>query len=68
MESFLEEIDMLVKDKKNGILTGVCAGLGNYLSLDPLIVRLAFIVGVVFFGFGIIPYLLLWLLMPAGNN
>lgn len=38
-------------DKGNGKFLGVCAGLGRYLGIDPMIVRLIFAIGTVI-GFG----------------
>jgi phage shock protein PspC (stress-responsive transcriptional regulator) len=38
-------------DKGNGKVLGVCAGLGRYLGIDPLIVRVVFAVGALV-GFG----------------
>jgi phage shock protein C len=32
-------------DRANGKLMGVCAGLGNSLGIDPVIVRIAFVLG-----------------------
>jgi len=55
---------MIARDTKNGLLTGVCAGLAKWMGVDPLWVRLAFVVSVLLYGFGLIPYLILWLLMP----
>lgn len=34
----------LYKNKQKGIVGGVCAGVANYFDLDPIIVRIAFIV------------------------
>lgn len=46
-------------------LGGVLGGLGKYLNIDPLILRLLFIF-IIFIGIGspIIIYIILWLLMP----
>lgn len=52
------------RDMKNAILGGVCAGLGNYMGIDPIFIRLLFIFAVLMYGFGILPYLLLWLIVP----
>jgi len=50
-------------DKKIG---GVCGGLGNYFTLDPLLFRIAFVV-LAFTTFpSILTYIILWLIM--GNN
>ncbi len=55
---------MLVRDLKNARVAGVCAGLGNHFGTDPLFFRLAFVVGVLCYGIGCLPYLILWLLTP----
>lgn len=43
---------------------GVCGGLGDYFSIDPILFRLAFVMAVLFFGFGIGVYLIMWLVIP----
>lgn len=50
-------------DKADGKLAGVCSGLGNYFGIDPLIVRLIFVLGTLIgFGSFILVYLAIWLL------
>jgi len=56
---------VLERDTVNGLVGGVCAGLARGLGVDPLFVRLAFVVGVMCFGVGLLPYLVLWVLVPA---
>lgn len=48
-------------DKKLG---GVCGGLAEYFSLDPLIVRLVFVALILGWGCGLLLYILLWILAP----
>lgn len=48
----------------NKMIGGVCAGIADYLGLDPTIVRIAWILTVFFAGFGILLYLILWIVMP----
>ena len=43
---------------------GVCGGLAALTGLDSWIVRLLFTVAVLFGGFGLIPYVLLWIFVP----
>lgn len=52
-------------DKK---IAGVCGGLAEYFDIDPLIVRVAFLI--IFFcgGSGLMAYLVLWLLAPKESN
>ena len=46
------------------IIGGVCGGLGRYWNVDPVILRVAFGVSLLFGGFGLFLYLALWLLVP----
>ncbi len=55
----------LSRNQNDKILGGVCSGLGEYLHIDPVFVRLFFIVLTVIDGIGFWIYILLWLLMPA---
>jgi phage shock protein PspC (stress-responsive transcriptional regulator) len=53
----------LVRRDSNKIIAGVCGGLGEYFGIDPVLVRLAFVISVLMFGFGFLPYIILWILM-----
>jgi phage shock protein C len=46
-------------------LFDVCSGIGNYLDIDPTIIRILFAVAAVFFGTGILLYLILAVVMPS---
>ena len=51
------------RDRVDGKVFGVCAGLANYMNVDPMIVRLVFVAGTVFgFGSFILIYLAIALL------
>lgn len=54
----------LTRSRTERNIAGVCGGLGEYFSVDPVIVRLIFIVVTVMSGVGLPAYLLLWLVMP----
>ena len=55
-----------VLTKKPGNLTGVCAGLGEYFGIDPVLVRVGFIAGSFFsFGTAAIAYLALAAFLPS---
>ena len=51
-------------DKKIG---GVCGGLAEYFDIDPLLIRIGFLVLVFGFGTGVLAYLVIWLLAPKGQ-
>jgi phage shock protein C len=47
------------------IAAGVCSGIGRYLGVDPVLVRVIFAVAVIFTGgIALIAYPLMWFLMP----
>jgi phage shock protein PspC (stress-responsive transcriptional regulator) len=54
----------LLRIRQGRIVAGVCAGLGAYFGVDVNLVRLAFGVFTVFYGFGILLYLIAWLILP----
>lgn len=54
----------LLRIRQGRIVAGVCAGLGAYFGVDVNLVRLAFGVFTVFYGLGILLYLIAWLILP----
>ncbi|HNR01554.1 MAG TPA: PspC domain-containing protein [Anaerolineaceae bacterium] len=48
-------------DRKIG---GVCGGLGEYFGIDPTLVRLLFVLGVLFVGGALLAYLILLIVIP----
>ena len=55
----------LYRSKKERILGGVCAGLGEHLDVDPTVIRLIWaVVSVLSIGTGIIFYILAWIIIP----
>jgi phage shock protein PspC (stress-responsive transcriptional regulator) len=49
------------------VLGGVCGGLGAYLGVDPVVVRVAAVVLALFGGAGVLFYLAAWLLVPSDD-
>lgn len=58
----------LTRSSTDKIIAGVCGGLAEYLEIDPVLVRLAFIVLFFASGIGIPIYIILWIVMPQGEN
>lgn len=54
----------LRRSRSDRVVAGVASGVGRHLGIDPLVVRLAFVALAFAVGFGIVVYLLLWLLAP----
>jgi phage shock protein C len=49
---------------RDRIVGGVCSGLGEGLHIDPIWVRLAFVVLAFAQGIGVVLYVVLWVIMP----
>jgi signal transduction histidine kinase/phage shock protein PspC (stress-responsive transcriptional regulator) len=58
---------VLRRDRENGWLGGVCAGIARRYGVDLWLVRFAFVVATVAGGIGLVLYPLAWLLIPAGD-
>jgi phage shock protein PspC (stress-responsive transcriptional regulator) len=56
----------LYRSKKNRILAGVIGGLGEYFNIDPVLLRLIWVLVVVFTGFfpGTIAYIIALVIVP----
>ena len=58
----------LYKSDVDRKLCGVCGGIAEYLGIDSTIVRLIWVVLVVFFGTGILAYIIAALVIPDYTN
>lgn len=54
----------LYRDKENGMIGGVMAGLGHYLGVDSLWLRILMVILFFGFGTGLFVYIVLWILVP----
>ena len=63
------ETKQLTRSKSNRMIAGVCAGLGEYLGIDPTVVRLLFVLA--FFslhGGLLLAYLIMAIVVPEQNQ
>ena len=44
-------------------IAGICSGIGDYFEIDPVIIRLLFLLGL-FMGGGLIVYIIGWIIIP----
>ena len=59
------EYKQLTRSNTNRMIAGVCAGLGEYLNIDPTVIRLLFVLGFFLTGPGIlIAYLIMAVIVP----
>jgi len=58
----------LYRDADSRVLGGVCSGLGAYFNIDPVILRIIFVL-VLFMGGASIPvYIILWIVVPKAKT
>ncbi|WP_432421061.1 PspC domain-containing protein [Nocardia cyriacigeorgica] len=57
-----------VRLPRRGPIAGVAAGFGRRYNVDPVLIRVAFVVSTIFGGTGIVLYLLAWLLCSADGD
>lgn len=57
----------LTRSSDERMIAGVCGGLAQYLEIDPVFVRLAFILLLFATGIGLPIYIILWVVMPEDN-
>ena len=57
-------MNRLYKSNKDKVFDGVCGGLGEYFSVDPVIIRLLWVVLAIFGGTGVLAYLVAMLIIP----
>jgi len=58
----------LVLSNSDRKIMGVCGGLGEWLEIDPVLFRVAFILLALACGLGILVYIVLWLAIPRPSN
>lgn len=60
-----EEVKKLYRSRNDRMMGGVCAGLGQYLKVDPTVVRIVAVLALFLtFSTAGFVYLALWLLIP----
>jgi len=61
-------IKKLYRDTEEGVIAGVCAGLGHYLNVEARWLRLAFFLLTFLAGSSILVYLILWIAIPRAST
>ena len=58
----------LYRDKDNGMVGGVLAGLGHYFGIDKVWLRIFFLILFFAWGTGVLAYIILWIVMPEAKT
>lgn len=57
----------MYRDTVDKPVGGVCSGLGYYFNMDPLLLRILFVIAL-FVGFGFLVYIVLWIALPKAET
>lgn len=60
----MENTSRLYRSVNNKTIGGVCAGLADYFNLDIVLIRVAFVLLLLFGGGGLLAYIILWIVIP----
>ncbi|HYZ11326.1 MAG TPA: PspC domain-containing protein [Actinomycetota bacterium] len=55
---------VLRRSRADRVIAGVCGGLGRYLGIEPVMLRIAFVLLLVTGGAGFLLYLVAWIAIP----
>lgn len=55
----------LKRSTSDTVIAGVCGGIGNYLDVDPVIVRIVLVMFTLLGGAGLLFYVVCWICMPS---
>ena len=58
----------LLRIRQGRMVAGVCTGLAKYFGVDVNLVRLGFGVLTIFYGLGILLYLIAWVILPGDDE
>lgn len=64
----MENTTKLVRSRTDYMLGGVCGGLGKYFKIDPVFIRLVFVLITLAGGSGVLIYFILWIVMPREDK
>lgn len=54
----------LYRNRFRRILGGVCSGMADYFNIDPVLVRVLWVVFTLMGGAGLLAYIICWIIIP----
>ena len=63
-----QETRRLLRSRRDRMIGGVCGGLGRYLNVDPVLLRIAAVALALAGGVGVLAYLVAWVLIPGRHR
>lgn len=63
-QSEQKPVKNLHRSRNQRVIAGVCGGLGNHFGIDPVWMRILFIILLLCMGATLVVYLIMWLIIP----
>ncbi len=63
-----EKFKRLYRSKTEKMLGGVCGGIAEYFNVDPVLVRLLWVLFTLAWGAGLILYMIAWIIVPQNPD
>lgn len=64
----MAENKKLERNSNNKVIGGVCSGLADYFNIDVALMRVAFVIALLFASFGFWLYIILWIVIPIDGQ
>lgn len=58
----------LVRKTDDKMIAGVASGIADYFGVDVTLIRVLFVVTAIFGGFGLVVYIVMWILVPEEGS
>ncbi len=59
-----DDVKRLYRSRREKVIGGVCGGIAKYFGIDPILIRLLFILMFFAQGAGVLAYLIAWIIIP----
>lgn len=60
----VKEIKRIYRSENDSVIGGVCAGIGEYFEVDPVLIRIIAVILALLAFSGVIAYFILWIIIP----
>lgn len=57
-------VKRLYRSRKDKIIAGVCGGIAEYFNVDPVLIRVLWVLGALAVGCGVLAYVICWIIIP----
>ena len=63
-----KSVRRVYRDPDNKVFSGLSGGIAAYFGIDPIIIRIVFVLATLFYGSSILVYIFLWIIIPEAST